>query len=102
VALGGSRHRAVVARLVLALRRVVTADQLIEDVWDGRPPPHCEQGVAEVPVDEATALRHLAVAISALDDLRARMAAPSFETAFARGADRTVSDAVDFALDIAS
>ncbi len=39
VTLGGPRQRAVVARLLLAAGRVVAADRLIEDVWDGRPPP---------------------------------------------------------------
>ena len=36
--LGGPRQRAVLARLVLAKGAVVTADVLVDDVWDGRPP----------------------------------------------------------------
>lgn len=38
VALGGPRQRAVLARLVLAGGRMVTADRLIDDVWAGEPP----------------------------------------------------------------
>ncbi|HEX6657579.1 MAG TPA: BTAD domain-containing putative transcriptional regulator, partial [Ilumatobacter sp.] len=38
VALGGPRQRAVLGRLLLAPRRVVSADRIIEDVWDGHPP----------------------------------------------------------------
>jgi predicted ATPase/DNA-binding SARP family transcriptional activator len=36
--LGGARQRAVLARLLVDVGRVVTADRLVEDVWDGRPP----------------------------------------------------------------
>ena len=39
VALGGPRQRAVLARLLVDAGRVVSADRLIEDVWEGRPPP---------------------------------------------------------------
>src|SRR5688500_16105344 len=38
VALGGPRQRAVLARLLLDVGRVVPADRLVDDVWDGRPP----------------------------------------------------------------
>ena len=37
--LSGSRRRALVARLLLDAGRVVAADTLIEDVWDGKPTP---------------------------------------------------------------
>ncbi|MFA3878450.1 BTAD domain-containing putative transcriptional regulator [Streptomyces sp. MMCC 100] len=38
LALKGPRHRAVLARLVLARRRVVPVDRLVEDLWDAPPP----------------------------------------------------------------
>jgi DNA-binding SARP family transcriptional activator len=38
VALKGPRHRAVLARLVLAHRRVVPVDRLVDDLWDDPPP----------------------------------------------------------------
>ncbi|KOX15792.1 SARP family transcriptional regulator [Nocardiopsis sp. NRRL B-16309] len=38
VALKGPRHRAVLARLVLARRRVVPVDRLVDDLWDDPPP----------------------------------------------------------------
>ena len=38
VTLGGPRQRAVLARLLLDAGRVVAAERLIEDVWDGQPP----------------------------------------------------------------
>ena len=38
VALRGPRQRAVLGRLLLDPRRVVSADRIIEDVWDGDPP----------------------------------------------------------------
>ncbi|WP_304455107.1 AfsR/SARP family transcriptional regulator [Nocardiopsis sp. YSL2] len=38
VALKGPRHRAVLARLVLARRRVVPVDRLVADLWDDPPP----------------------------------------------------------------
>lgn len=38
LALRGPRHRAVLARLVVARRRVVPVDLLIEDLWEGAPP----------------------------------------------------------------
>ncbi|MGY1592293.1 BTAD domain-containing putative transcriptional regulator [Geodermatophilus sp. SYSU D00708] len=38
-ALGGPRQRSVLARLVLAGGHVVSADRLVEDLWDGEPPP---------------------------------------------------------------
>jgi predicted ATPase/DNA-binding SARP family transcriptional activator len=38
VPLGGPRQRAVLARLLLDLRRVVAVDVLADDVWDGAPP----------------------------------------------------------------
>ena len=39
VRLGGRRQRAVLALLLLHANRRVSRDRLIEDVWDGRPPP---------------------------------------------------------------
>ena len=36
--LGGARQRAVLARLLVDVGRVVSSDRLVEDVWDGRPP----------------------------------------------------------------
>jgi DNA-binding SARP family transcriptional activator len=39
VALGGPRQRAVLALLVLRAGQVVSAGQLVEEVWRGRPPP---------------------------------------------------------------
>ncbi|GAA2572260.1 BTAD domain-containing putative transcriptional regulator [Streptomyces lienomycini] len=39
LALKGPRHRAVLARLVLARRRVVPVARLVEDLWDDSPPP---------------------------------------------------------------
>ncbi|MFG2679934.1 BTAD domain-containing putative transcriptional regulator [Streptomyces sp. NPDC048392] len=38
LALRGPRHRAVLARLVLARRRVVPVARLVEDLWDAPPP----------------------------------------------------------------
>ncbi|MFG1927611.1 BTAD domain-containing putative transcriptional regulator [Cryptosporangium sp. NPDC048952] len=37
--LGGPRQRSVVARLVLARKHVVSTDRMIDDLWDGEPPP---------------------------------------------------------------
>ena len=37
-ALGGPRQRAVLGRLLLDPRRVVSADRIIDDVWEGHPP----------------------------------------------------------------
>ena len=39
VALGGPRQRAVLVRLLLDAGRVVGSERIIDDVWDGRPPP---------------------------------------------------------------
>jgi DNA-binding SARP family transcriptional activator len=39
VELGGPRQRSVLARLVQAHGQVVSADRLIEDLWQGEPPP---------------------------------------------------------------
>ncbi|CDO10406.1 transcriptional regulator [Mycolicibacterium cosmeticum] len=39
VDLGGPKQRAVLARLVLAHGHVVSVDRLIEDLWEGEPPP---------------------------------------------------------------
>jgi predicted ATPase/DNA-binding SARP family transcriptional activator len=36
--LGGHRQRAVLARLLVDAGRIVSCDELIEDVWEGRPP----------------------------------------------------------------
>ncbi|WP_121184310.1 BTAD domain-containing putative transcriptional regulator [Nocardiopsis sp. Huas11] len=38
VALKGPRHRAVLARLLLAHRRVVPVERLVDDLWDDPPP----------------------------------------------------------------
>ena len=40
VDLGGFRERTLLVRLLLSANRVVSASQLIEDLWSGRPPPH--------------------------------------------------------------
>ncbi|HTM83431.1 MAG TPA: BTAD domain-containing putative transcriptional regulator, partial [Mycobacterium sp.] len=37
--LGGRRQRSVLARLALAHGQVVSVDRLIEDLWEGEPPP---------------------------------------------------------------
>ncbi|GAA0273158.1 BTAD domain-containing putative transcriptional regulator [Cryptosporangium japonicum] len=37
--LGGPRQRSVIARLVMARQHVVSTDRLIDDLWDGEPPP---------------------------------------------------------------
>lgn len=39
VELGGPRQRTLLARLVLAQGHVVSVDRLIEDLWQGEPPP---------------------------------------------------------------
>ncbi|SIS17404.1 BTAD domain-containing putative transcriptional regulator [Williamsia sterculiae] len=39
VDLGGPRQRALVARLVVARGQVVSTDRLIDDLWEGEPPP---------------------------------------------------------------
>ncbi|WP_246227631.1 BTAD domain-containing putative transcriptional regulator [Mycolicibacterium helvum] len=39
VDLGGPRQRSLLARLVLAKGQVVSVDRLIEDLWQGEPPP---------------------------------------------------------------
>ncbi|WP_406165713.1 AfsR/SARP family transcriptional regulator [Streptomyces canus] len=38
IALKGPRHRAVLARLLIARRRVVPVPRLVEDLWEGDPP----------------------------------------------------------------
>jgi predicted ATPase len=40
VDLGGLRDRTLLARLLLAVGQVVSADRLAEDLWAGEPPPH--------------------------------------------------------------
>jgi DNA-binding SARP family transcriptional activator len=37
--LGGPRQRSVLARLVLAGGHVVSTDRVIDDLWEGEPPP---------------------------------------------------------------
>ncbi|SHN44029.1 BTAD domain-containing putative transcriptional regulator [Cryptosporangium aurantiacum] len=37
--LGGPRQRSVIARLAVARRHVVSTDRLIDDLWEGEPPP---------------------------------------------------------------
>ncbi|MGY1709058.1 BTAD domain-containing putative transcriptional regulator [Geodermatophilus sp. SYSU D00758] len=44
-ALGGPRQRGVLARLVLAGGHVVSADRLVEDLWEGEPPPKALAGL---------------------------------------------------------
>ena len=39
IPLGGARRRALLTRLLLGAGRAVSTDTLIEDVWDGHPPP---------------------------------------------------------------
>src|SRR5580692_12771462 len=39
IPLGGARRRALLIRLLLGAGRAVSTDTLIEDVWDGHPPP---------------------------------------------------------------
>ena len=39
VALGGPRQRAVLVRLLFDAGRVVGFERIIDDVWDGHPPP---------------------------------------------------------------
>jgi predicted ATPase/DNA-binding SARP family transcriptional activator len=39
--LGGLRERTLLARLLLSAGQVVSADRLAEDLWSGKPPPHC-------------------------------------------------------------
>jgi DNA-binding SARP family transcriptional activator len=39
VQIGGGRRRALLLRLLVDRNRVVTSDRLVEDVWDGSPPP---------------------------------------------------------------
>ncbi|MYU15105.1 SARP family transcriptional regulator, partial [Streptomyces sp. SID8361] len=38
IALKGPRHRAVLARLIVARRRVVPVSRLVEDLWTAPPP----------------------------------------------------------------
>ncbi|MEV6072160.1 BTAD domain-containing putative transcriptional regulator [Nocardia sp. NPDC052001] len=38
--IGAGRQQAILGRLVLAGGRTLGADRLVEDVWEGRPPPH--------------------------------------------------------------
>src|SRR6185503_18416362 len=38
LSLGGARQRALLASLILRLNEVVSADRLLDDVWDGKPP----------------------------------------------------------------
>ncbi|WP_017543391.1 BTAD domain-containing putative transcriptional regulator [Nocardiopsis prasina] len=45
LALRGPRHRAVLARLILARRRVVPVDLLVDDLWEGGPPPGATSAV---------------------------------------------------------
>src|SRR5690606_17872288 len=45
VDLGGPRQRSVLARLVVARGRMVTADRLVEDLWGESPPPRAAAGL---------------------------------------------------------
>ncbi|MGW5878086.1 BTAD domain-containing putative transcriptional regulator [Nocardiopsis terrae] len=45
LALRGPRHRAVLARLIVARRRVVPVELLIEDLWQGAAPPGATSAV---------------------------------------------------------
>ncbi|MFE9252377.1 BTAD domain-containing putative transcriptional regulator [Streptomyces sp. NPDC007088] len=46
VEIGGPRQRVVLAMLLLAPDRVVSIDQLVEAVWNGRPPTTCRTQIA--------------------------------------------------------
>ncbi len=46
VEIGGPRQRIVLAMLLLAPDRVVSIDQLVEAVWNGRPPTTCRTQIA--------------------------------------------------------
>ncbi|MFI2238023.1 AfsR/SARP family transcriptional regulator [Streptomyces chrestomyceticus] len=46
VEIGGPRQRIVLAMLLLAPDRVVSIDQLVEAVWNGRPPATCRTQIA--------------------------------------------------------
>ncbi|MFF9785272.1 DNA-binding transcriptional activator of the SARP family [Streptomyces sp. SceaMP-e96] len=61
----GVRQRAVLARLLLALGRVVSVDSLVTDVWDGRPP---NTGRAQVSICVA-ALRKLFRSVGHADEV---------------------------------
>lgn len=56
VRLGGRHPRAILVRLLLAEGRAVSEDQIIEDVWNGRPPRSARQALH-------TYVRHLRRAI---------------------------------------
>jgi DNA-binding SARP family transcriptional activator len=43
--LGGPRQRAVLAMLLIARGAVVSVDRLIEDLWQGEPPPRATGGL---------------------------------------------------------
>ncbi|MFI0354706.1 ATP-binding protein [Actinomadura sp. 9N407] len=43
--LGGPRQRSVLARLVVARGRMVTAERLVEDLWPGQAPPRASAGL---------------------------------------------------------
>jgi DNA-binding SARP family transcriptional activator len=45
VALGGPRERALLCALLLRANRVVTTDQLVEELWSGRPTPTAASAV---------------------------------------------------------
>ena len=51
----GRRRRALLIRLLASANQPVTPDQLIEDVWDGRPPP----GASQTLQSHISALRRL-------------------------------------------
>jgi DNA-binding SARP family transcriptional activator/tetratricopeptide (TPR) repeat protein len=45
VRVGGTREHLLLARLLLSPNRTVSQDQLLEDVWDGNPPPGALQSL---------------------------------------------------------
>lgn len=46
VTIGGSRERALLARLLVSANQVVSSERLIEDVWDGDPPEGASRGLS--------------------------------------------------------
>lgn len=67
LALGGMRQRAVLACLLISAGRVVPADRLIDDVWDGKPPAAAQ----------ATLQGYISNLRKALDPGRPKGAAPA-------------------------
>jgi DNA-binding SARP family transcriptional activator len=64
VSLGGRKQRAVLALLLLEAGRVVQTDRLIEDLWQGRPPPSAEVTLRSY-ISRLRVLRHPDVGVIA-------------------------------------